>query len=338
MKILLIANPELPVPPGKYGGIERIIDVLVNGFVEQGHSVTICANAASKVPCELIEWSGMKSLKKSDLLKNLFTVTKLVYTRKFDVVHCFGRLAYMTGILPLSVPKIMSYQLEPSVVQISKAKKIARKNTLTFTGCSDYITNQIKPIATAYTIYNCAPFERYTVNKTIDTDAPLMFLGRLEHIKGTHIAIDIAKRAGKRLIIAGNVGRGHEEYFETQVKPHLNDRIVYVGPVDDAQKNELLGQSLAFLMPVLWDEPFGIVMAEALACGTPVIGFPRGSVPEVVENGKTGFVCKSVEEMVNALDQCKYLDRESIRRRGEQRFGNKTIVNQYLDLYNKVMN
>ncbi|MDB5205609.1 MAG: glycosyltransferase family 4 protein, partial [Flavisolibacter sp.] len=279
MKILLTADPEIPVPPKLYGGIERIIDDLVNGYVTRGHDVTLLAHAESKVPCRLISWKGTQSTGFRNTLLHTGQLFSQVLKDKYDVVHSFSRLGYLTPLLPLNVPKIMSYQREPTVSQIKKAVQLAKKGTLAFTGCSNYISNQIKPYAEAFTVYNCVPIDRYNFSETVADDAPLTFLGRIEPIKGTHLAVEIANRSNRRLIIAGNIPEEGRLYFEEKIKPFLNDRIQYVGPVNDQQKNEILGQSAAFLMPIQWNEPFGIVMAEAMACGTPVLGFPFGSVP-----------------------------------------------------------
>ena len=333
MKILLTADPEIPVPPKLYGGIERIIDVLVNSYTTLGHDVTLFAHADSKVPCRLIGWKGRQSAGMRNTLANTAQLFSHALKERYDVVHSFSRLAYLTPLLPLGVPKIMSYQREPTLSQIKKATQLAKKDTLIFTGCSNYITNQIKGLAKSETVYNCVPIEKYNFSDTIANDAPLMFLGRIEHIKGTHIAVEVAIKTNRQLIIAGNIPAGEQEYFDEKIKPFLNDRIRYVGPVNDEQKNELLGQSAAFLMPIQWNEPFGIVMAEAMACGTPVLGFPYGSVPEVVEEGLTGSVCQNVEEMILRINELPRINRKRVREAAENRFSDKIIVNEYLSLY-----
>jgi glycosyltransferase involved in cell wall biosynthesis len=338
MKILLTVDPELPVPPGLYGGIERIVEGLINGYVEKGHEITLCANPGSKVPCELVPWKGLKSQAAADVIKNTLTLSRLVYTRRFDIIHSFSRLAYMTAVMPLRIPKIMSYQREPSLVQISKAVKLAGKNSLVFTGCSKYIADQINTVARAYAIYNFVPMERYSFSATVDADAPLIFLGRIEDIKGTALAVDVARKANRRLLIAGNIPEGKEAYFEKEVKPYLNQRIEYVGPVNDHQKNSLLGQAAALLMPIQWNEPFGIVMAEAMACGTPVLGFPRGAVTEVVEDGRNGFICKDADEMAEKVGCLDNISRKKVRMIAEERFSDTKIVGDYLQLYNQVIN
>lgn len=338
MKILLTCDPEIPVPPHLYGGIERIVDMLISDYVSLGHDVTLCANSKSQVSCKLVAWKGEKSQHTFSTIKNTLRLTALIFRNRFDVIHSFSRLAYIIPIMPLSIIKIMSYQREPSVNQVSKAVSLSKKRTMVFTGCSNYITDQLRPVAEAYTIYNCVPVHKYTATIDVADDAPLVFLGRIEEIKGTHIAIEVAKKCGKRLIIAGNIPTAKKDYFEYKIKPQLDDRITYVGSVNDSEKNEILGKSLAFLMPIQWNEPFGIVMAEALACGTPVIGFGTGSVPEVVQNGVNGFVCNNVEEMVAAVGRVHTLDRRKARMTAEEKFSNTKICGDYLSLYKTLLN
>ena len=338
MKILLTCDPEIPVPPGLYGGIERIVEMLVNAYVEHGFDVTLCANPASKVPCRLVGWKGSKSQDLSATIKNTLQLTQLVYKERFDIVHSFSRLAYMMAIMPFDIPKIMSYQRDPSVKQVGKAVLLSKKGSMIFTGCSNYISNIIKPYAEAHTIYNCVPVDKYLATETVEADAPLVFLGRLEDIKGPHLAIEVAQKTGKRLIIAGNIPQGKNDFFDQKIKPHLNERITYIGPIDDIAKNEILGKALAFLMPIQWNEPFGIVMAEAMACGTPVIGLAYGSVPEVVKNGINGFVCTSVEGMIEAVNKVHTLNRLPIRKIVEQKYSNTKVTNDYLSLYKTILN
>jgi glycosyltransferase involved in cell wall biosynthesis len=337
LKIAITADPELPIPPGLYGGIERIVDMLVQGLTVQGHDVTLFAHPDSKVPCRLIAWKGSKSTGLIDTIKNTGLLAQSVMKEKYDIVHSFGRLAYLTPILPLRTVKMMSYQREPSLVQISKATRLSKNGSLLFTGCSNYITDQIKPVAKAMTIYNGVPIEKYTFKKSVEPDAPLVFLGRIEFIKGTHVAIEVARKTGRRLIIAGNIPTGAKDYFEKNVKPHLHGAVSYIGPVNDAQKNDLLGQAAAFLMPIQWNEPFGIVMTEAMACGTPVIGLPYGAVPEIVEDGITGFVCRDAEDMIRKIERLDMIDRNKVRSVAEERFSDRVIVAQYLSAYTSLV-
>jgi glycosyltransferase involved in cell wall biosynthesis len=229
----------------------------------------------------------------------------------------------------------MSYQREPTLAQIKKAVSLSKKNTLSFTGCSNYISDQIKPIADAVTIYNGFPINTYNPNFEVKEDAPLVFLGRLEHIKGVHVAIEVALKSNKQLIIAGNIPDGELKYFKDHIEHQLSEKIQYVGSVNDQQKNDLLRNASALLMPILWNEPFGIVMVEAMACGTPVIGLKRGSVPEVIQENVTGFICNTAEEMVNQVDKIKSLSRAQVYQTALQQFNSKQIVDEYINLYRK---
>lgn len=335
MKVALTVDPEIPVPPILYGGIERIVDMLARGLVERGHDVTLLAHSASETAGELQPYPGRHSQNLWDTLRNTLHVGRLTL-RAPDVVHSFGRLAYLTPLLPLQLPKIMSYQRKPTLGQIRKATWLARGQTLIFTGCSEHIAEQIRPVAPAHAIYNGVPVDRFDFQPTVPDDAPLVFLGRIAPIKGTHHAIAVAKKSGRELVIAGNVPDKPEEqrYFKEKVEPYIDGRqIRYIGPVDDFQKNKLLGEAVAFLMPIDWEEPFGIVMAEALACGTPIIGTRRGSVPEVVTPGETGFVCDSVNEMAAAIGRVNELSRETCRKRCETHFSRHAIVDAYEALY-----
>lgn len=335
MKIALTADPGLPVPPTLYGGIERIINLLITNYTQQGHEVTLFAHQDSTVNCKLISYPGTDQSARS-FIANSFIISKNILKSDFDIVHSFGRLGYLAPILSLKIPKLMSYQREPTISPIKKAFLLAKKNSLYFSGCSNYITNQIKPFAPAFTVYNGVSTETYQAKTTVNTDVPLIFLGRIEPIKGTHLAIEIALKTQKKLIIAGNIPPEHQTYFDQQIKPFLNTQITYVGAVDNQQKNNLLQNSLALLMPVQWNEPFGIVMIEAMACGTPVIGFKRGAVAEVITNGQTGFYGETITELIEAVQQVHLLDRSFVRKITEKQFSDTVIARQYLDLYQKI--
>ncbi|MDB5014376.1 MAG: glycosyltransferase family 4 protein [Daejeonella sp.] len=339
MKIALTADPEIPVPPLLYGGIERIIAMLVDEYLAAGHEVTLFAHEDSVSNANLIPYKGKTSELHFDTLKNIHLITKEIYKGDYDILHSFSRLAYLTFVLPFKLPKIMSYQREPTPSQIKKARKLSYKQSLTFTGCSNFISNQIKPYAQVNTIYNGFPESNYQLSPTISKESPLVFLGRLEPIKGPHHAIDIALRSNKKLIIAGNIPTDHQKYFDEKIKPYIDDRqICYIGPVNDVEKSKLLSKALAFLMPIEWDEPFGIVMVEAMACGTPVIALSRGAIPEIIKHGVTGFICNSIEQCIEVLSQVYSLDRSVIRQDALTRFSSKVIAHNYLQLYKTVVN
>lgn len=339
LRIAITVDPEIPVPPRLYGGIERIVDFLVRGLLQRGHEVTLFANPESTIPCRLLPYPGRSSQNTVDTIANMCFVSNTICREHFDVVHSFARLAYLTPLLPFRIPKIMSYQRGVSPRSVLFGTLLSRRR-LNFTACGAHLIRQWQPDKHFHVIHNGVPLAKYDCVDELESDAPLMYLGRVEEIKGVHLAIEVAEKSGRRLIIAGNVPEAdhHRRYFVERIQPHLKDKTIdYVGPVDDAAKNRLLGSSAALLMPLLWEEPFGIVMAEALACGTPVIGLRRGSLPEIVEHGVNGFACDSVSEMVEAVGRILEIDRCTCRRIAENKFSDHLIVNQYESLYRKVV-
>lgn len=344
MRIAITADPYLPVPPRLYGGIERVIDLLVRGLVARGHEVTLFAHPESRTAARLRPYGVAPHTTRIARTRELLQVAQGLWAlrRSVDVVHSFGRLAALLPVLPLrGLPKIQSYQRPVPWQGVRRAAAVAR-GSLVFTGCSTslYASREAGGGTGQWrTVYNGVDTTRYAPVATVPADAPLVFLGRIERIKGPHHAIAIARRARRNLILAGNIAADGPDaaFYDREIAPHVDGaRVRYVGPVDDRQKNDLLGAAAALLMPIEWDEPFGIVMAEALACGTPVIGFPRGSVPEVVVHGANGFLCRDVDEAAAAVAQIGRIDRQAVRADAERRFGHDAIVGEYERLYAEV--
>ena len=272
---------------------------------------------------------------------NTFALSRAVRAFRPDVVHSFSRIAYLLPLLRGRIPLIMSFQREPTPRTVGLAVRLAAPGRLTFTGCSDYIARRGRPAGGEWHgIPNFADTEGLTLGLTVPDDAPLVFLSRVEEIKGAHWAIEIARRTGRRLIIAGNHSDRNDpegEFWRQKIAPEIGKGgIEYVGPVDDVQKNALLGQARAMVVPIQWDEPFGIVFAESLACGAPVVSCPRGALPEIVRPGVDGFLIKSIEEGCEAVERVGALDRTECRRRAVDHFSADAVVARYLALYSKV--
>jgi glycosyltransferase involved in cell wall biosynthesis len=336
MRVLITVDPEIPVPPQTYGGVERIADGLVKALRFRGHRVGLIAHSASTCHADTFyPWPGLHSQSPSDSLRNMYLLRQAADSFRPEVLHSFSRLLYMLPLMRSALPKIMSYGREPTPRTVRLGAMLA-KGSLTFTGCSEYICRRGRRAGGDWrAIYNFVDIELFQFQPKRADDAPLVFLSRVERIKGAHTAIAVARRTGRRLIIAGNhADSGPElEYWTRQIKPQLGGAIEYVGPVDDAKKNALLGQAAALIVPIEWEEPFGLVFAEAMACGTPIISCPRGALPEIVRSGIDGFLINSVEEACLAVARLKTINRANCRERVEKHFSVPVIIAQYEQLY-----
>jgi glycosyltransferase involved in cell wall biosynthesis len=343
MRLLITADPELPVPPTLYGGIERIIDLLVRGLRANGHTVGLVAHPDSTCPVDrFFPWAGSQSQNPGDVMRNTSTLWSAVQQFQPDVLHSFSRLIYLLPLFTSSLPKIMSYQRCPTPRPVQWAAKLGGRS-LSFTGCSEHICRQGRSAGGVWqAIHNCVELEKYTFQPTVADDAPLVFLSRIERIKGAHTAIAAARQTNRRLWIAGNQVNTPEgqHYWDSEIAPHLStnsgkDGIEYVGAVNDVQKNQLLGQAAAMIVPIEWEEPFGIVFAEALACGTPVISCPSGSLPEIVRQGVDGYLVNHLDEACKAIESLPLIDRSQCRRRAEQHFSAAVIIQHYEQIYQR---
>ncbi len=345
MRIGITVDPYLPVPPQHYGGIERVVAFLVRELRKRGHEVTLFAHPDSDVADRLVPYGVPPHEGLARRTRELWQVGSVVWKMRgqFDLVHSFGRLAALLPVLgSRRLAKIQSYQRDGIPWRSVQVANVLAGDSICFTACSARMFRermQQGAVASQWeVIFNGVDLDSYEFKRSVAPDAPLVFLGRLEPIKGAHHAIQIAYATGKKLVIAGNQVKSCQDYFAREIAPHIDGRqIQYVGPVDDQQKNLLLGSARAFLMPIDWEEPFGIVMAEALACGTPVIGFNRGSVPEVIQDGTNGYICRDVVEASKAVARLDQIDRAEVRRDCESRFSHTVIVDQYEHLYRRMV-
>lgn len=337
MRILLIMDPGIPVPPVLYGGHERLVYLFAERYQQLGHQVTLLAGPGSYCSGTTIVF-GVNDLDRTTTVKNkeIVFVWKYLYNNwpQFDIVHNFGRLIYLLPILNKKVNKIMTYGRPVSARGIKIFTSLPNTN-LVFTACSNYCVATGNVAGKWKTVYNAIDFSKYQLNKNVPENAPLMFLGRLDKIKGAHTAIQVAKATGNNLVLAGNIPTTPDnfQYYKNEIEPLIDGKqITYAGALNDDQKNEYLQRAKALLFPIEWDEPFGIVMIEAMACGTPVIAFKRGSVPEVIDNGISGIVVNNAEEMIRALDDIPRLNRAECRSTAQKRFDVSVIAGKYLGI------
>jgi glycosyltransferase involved in cell wall biosynthesis len=340
MRVAQFAPLDEAVPPTLYGGIERVVSYLTEELVDQGHEVILFASGDSRtkaelVPCcpEALRLSSVKGDAARDVLAQVTAIGSRL--EEFDILHFHSDLLRFPGFrgmtgralttvhLPADWPDFLSlFQVCPGtpLVSVSDNQRLA-----------------VPAVNWIGTVHHGLPLQALR-----RSDAPrgdyLAFLGCIHPIKGPDRAIDIARCARSRLRIAAKVGENHRGYFEGRVRPHVDGREVeFLGEISDADKSEFLGNARALLFPIDFAEPFGLVMIEAMACGTPVIAYPSGSVPEVVEDGVTGFIVNSVAEAARAVSRVDELDRATIRNRFEKRFGVERMTRQYLDLYRSLL-
>lgn len=336
MRIGLIASPFISVPPTRYGGTELFIANLAEGLERKGIEAVVYCNGESTVKAEKrahyprAEWP--LATETSGMLKELDHVSWSIAdaAETCDVIHINSAPA-ITYSRYVSTPFVctMHHPYETAL-----ARMYERYPEIHYTAISEHQAS-VHPTIAATTIHHGIDMTQYRL-QTRKEDY-LCFLGRIAPIKGTHIAIEVAKRAGVRLKIAGEIQPIFQDYFDTMIKPHVDGRLIeYVGEADLEMKNELLGGSLGMLFPIQWKEPFGLVMLEAMACGTPVFAFPGGSVAEIVKPGVSGAISSSVEEMADAVKNAAY-DPAKIRAWAEQRFSVDAMVERYIDLYESIL-
>ena len=335
MRIAQVAPLAESVPPKLYGGSERVVAWLVDELVSLGHDVTLFASGDSKTAAKLHSvWPQALRLgrPRTDPMVAQAALLEAVARRatEFDVIHTHIDWLQLPLLSRLGVPFLITCHGRmdlpgfPDVVSLFPDAP--------FVSISD---NQRAPLSEANwlgTIYHGLPTDLF--RPSFEPGSYLAFLGRLTAEKGPEAAIRIAHAAKMPLRIAAKVPRGERKYFKEKLEPQIDgDQVQLIGEVDDEKKQHFLGGAAALLFPIDWPEPFGLVMIEAMACGTPVIAFRSGSVPEVIDDSITGFVVSGEAEAIQAIGRLSELDRGQVRRHFEKRFTARRMAQQYLRHY-----
>jgi glycosyltransferase involved in cell wall biosynthesis len=338
MRIAQIAPLAESVPPKLYGGTERVVAWLVDELVDLGHKVTLFASGDSNTKAELVPVCP-RALRlgkpRPDPVAAQAALLEAVAQRadEFDVIHAHIDWLHLPIVHRAGVPFLTTLHGRLDLAGLSDMIRI-------FPG-APYVSisdNQRLPLAGAKwlgTVHHGMP--KTLLKPSFRPGQYLAFLGRLTHEKGAHVAIRIAQATGMPLRIAAKVPRDHRSYFKEHLEPLIDGtNVQLVGEVDDQRKQGFLDGAAALLFPINWPEPFGLVMIEAMACGTPVIAFRAGSVPEVIDDGVTGFIVDSEKEAVRAVGLVGKLNRREIRRTFERRFTARRMADDYADLYHEL--
>jgi glycosyltransferase involved in cell wall biosynthesis len=338
LKIAQIAPLYEAVPPRLYGGTERIVAHLTDALVELGHEVTLFASADTKTSARLVPMRDQAIrfdpvALKSDLAAHLSMLHELHKRRaEFDILHFHVDLIHFPFFEELAAQTVTTLHGRLDLKDLPEA--YARWRDYPLVSISD---DQRAPLPDANwiaTIPHGMAVSAYTFKAVPSQPAYLAFLGRISPEKRPDRAIAIARRSGLPLKIAAKVDAVDAAYFRETIEPLLDHPLIeFVDEISDGEKSEFLGNAQALLFPIDWPEPFGLVMIEAMACGTPVVAWKCGSVPEIVDDGVTGFIVATEDEAVAALDRLHLLDRHSVRAAFEQRFTATVMARNYLRLY-----
>lgn len=339
MRIAQVAPLYESVPPKYYGGTERVVSYLTEELVRQGHDVTLYASGDSVTKAHLVA-PCRRSLRLDkhcmDQLAHHVLMLEMVFKDpdRFDIIHFHidymhfpisrrHRTPHLTTLhgrldIPDLVPLYQEFREVP-VVSISNSQR-----------------EPLPWLNWQGTVYHGLPEDLYTFRE--EPGRYLAFLGRISPEKRVDRAIEIARRIGMPIKIAAKVDNVDKDYFEDVVEPLLRNPLVeYVGEIGEGEKDEFLGNAYALLFPIDWPEPFGLVMIEAMACGTPVIAYRRGSVPEVLEEGVTGFIVQGLEDAIEAVRRVPTLSRRRCREVFEERFSASRMVRDYLTIYKRLL-
>lgn len=339
MKIAQVSPLYESVPPALYGGTERIVSFLTEELVAQGHDVTLFASGDSVTSARLIA-PCEASLRLSEQIQDHCAIHMLMLEQviqradQFDMIHFHTDYLHYSAARRLRTPHVTTLH---GRLDLPELKPLYREfSDIPLVSISDA---QRKPLPRARwegTVHHGLPREPFTFRG--EPGDYLVFVGRYSKEKRADRAIEIAKAAGMKLKLAAKVDPADVEYFRERIEPLLDHPLIEnVGEVDEAGKIRIIGGAAAFLFPIDWPEPFGLVMIESMACGTPVIAFNHGSVPEVMVDGVSGLVVETVEEAIAAVPRALALDRRRIRAVFEERFTAGRMARDYVDLYERLI-
>jgi glycosyltransferase involved in cell wall biosynthesis len=338
MKIAQVAPLFEAVPPKLYGGTERIVYYLTEELVNLGHEVTLFASGDSRTSANLVahvpEAIRLNKACEDSLAPHIIQLVEIVERAgEFDIIHFHTDYMHFPFTRKLATAHLTTLHGKLTIAELQLIyNKFPDQPVVSISN------NQRRPLPQANwisTVYHGLPADLHKVGE--GGGGYLAFLGRVSPEKGLEKAIDVAKATGIPLKIAAKIDKADQEYYEEQIKPLLGHPLIeFIGEINEEQKTEFLGNALALLFLINWEEPFGLVTIEAMACGTPVIALNRGSVPEIIENGKSGFVVQNEEQAIEAVSKLPLLNRNTVRNCFDERFTSRRMALDYVEIYKKL--
>lgn len=337
LKIAQVAPLWHRIPPKEYGGTERVVHALTEELVKKGHDVTLFATGDSITSANLYPSfpRGLKGLKLNQaeageiILAHVGNAYKM--HEEFDVIHDHLGALNLPAANFIDTPVVITMH---GPVTPTKRKLYEMYDKPFYVPISHSQIKYFPNIHSAGVVHNGLPMDDYPFKRK--GGDYLLFVGRIAKVKGVHFAIDVAEALDFPLIIAAKLDGRDVPYFKKFIKPRLSKKIKWIGEVSQDERNSLMAGALCFLNPITWKEPFGLTMIEAMACGCPVVAFNNGSIPEIIQDGKTGFIVGNVSEMVGAVEKIKSIDREYCRMHSLNNFSSKVMADKYEEIYYRV--
>jgi glycosyltransferase involved in cell wall biosynthesis len=339
MRIAQVSPLYESVPPRLYGGTERVVSWLTEELLRQGHEVTLFASGDSLTNARLIAVCPQALRLDPDCIDPLAHHIQmgeqvLQHKDEFDIIHFHIDYLHFSMSRREELPQITTLH---GRLDIPDLVPLYREfSDMPVVSISDAQRAPLPWINWQGTVHHGMPEDRF--KPYLESGKYLAVLGRVSPEKGVDSAIEIALRAEMPLKIAAKIDKADRDYFESRIKPMLKHELIeFVGEIGDLEKNEFLGNAAALLFPINWSEPFGIVLIEAMACGLPVIAYPLGSVPEIIEDGISGFLVQNIDEAANAAKKISGFDRQKCRKAFERRFSDRRMAHDYLTIYERIV-
>lgn len=340
LKIAVVSPVWLRVPPVSYGGIEIIVSLLTEGLVRRGHNVTLFASGDSITQANLFfVYKEHQRDKLGALIPDIFhsgaSYSEIKAQGDFDIVH--DHTAFSGVVLGSMIETPVLATMHGEFDELTRSFYSYFHQAVHYNAISEFQRKSLPGLRWVDTVYNAIDLDKYQFQAT--KEDYLLSIGRICEPKGTHLAVEAAKRAGMSLVIAGKIDPGKDmKYFRKYIQPFVdNERVKFLGEVSEAEKVRLMREASCFVFPIQWAEPFGLVMIEAMASGTPIVAFRNGSAEEVIADGISGYVVDSMDEMVNKVLAAKDIDPGACRRHVERNFHPDVMVEKYLENYYSIL-